>query len=43
MHRKFLYSWNNEWEMAFFTGLQIYVVQGYIKRIKLREEEKVLR
>ena len=30
----------NEWDMAFFTGLPIYVVQKYIEIIKSYEKEK---
>lgn len=30
----------NEWDMAFFTGLPIYVVQEYVEIIKPYEKEK---
>jgi hypothetical protein len=30
----------NEWDMAFFTGLPIYVVQEYVEIIKSYEKEK---
>jgi len=30
----------NKWDMAFFTGLQIYVVKEYVEIIKSYEKEK---